>query len=112
MQKSLELMNIKIHTVISDITGKTGIAIIEAIIGGERKPENFMPFIDGRIKSDKETLKKSLEGNWRKEHLAILKFCYEMYKTVQQKISECEKEIEEALRYYISAKDQECIEPV
>lgn len=107
MQKSLELMNIKIHTVISDITGKTGTAIIEAIIGGERKPENFMPLIDGRIKSDKETLKKSLEANWRKEHLAILKFCYEMYKTVQQKISECEKEIEEALRYYIAAKNQE-----
>jgi transposase len=41
MQKALELMNIKVHTVISDIDGKTGIAIIEAILAGERDPENW-----------------------------------------------------------------------
>ena len=41
VQKNFELMNLKIHTVIADITGKTGKAIIEAIIAGERKPENF-----------------------------------------------------------------------
>ncbi len=70
IQKSLELMNIKTHTVISDMVGKTGTAIIEAIIAGERNPENFMPFIDARIKADKVTLLKSLQGNWRKEHLA------------------------------------------
>src|SRR6185312_12065502 len=77
MQKSLELMNIKVHSVISDIIGKTGTAIIEAIIAGERKAENFMPFIDGRIKADRETLIKSLQGNWRKEHLATLRMSYE-----------------------------------
>lgn len=78
MQKSLELMNIKVHTVISDITGKTGLAMIEAIINGERKPENFIPLIDPRIKADLQTILKSLEGNWRKEHLSTLKLSYEM----------------------------------
>ncbi len=112
MQKSLELMNIKVHTVISDIIGKTGTAIIEAIIAGERKAENFMPFIDGRIKADKETLIKSLQGNWRKEHLATLKMSYEMYNILQQKIIECEKEIEETLQFYLAAKNEGIIEPI
>lgn len=112
VQKSLELMNIKTHTVISDIVGKTGTAIIEAIIAGERNPENFMPFIDARIKADKATLLKSLEGNWRKEHLATLKLSYEMYKILQQKIVECEKEIEETLQYYLASKNEGIIEPV
>ncbi|MEJ7767634.1 MAG: transposase [Chitinophagaceae bacterium] len=63
MQKSLELMNIKVYTVIKDITGVTGIKIIEAILEGERNPINFLPFVDYRIKADRETIVKSLEGN-------------------------------------------------
>lgn len=100
MQKSLELMNIKVHTVISDIVGKTGTSIIEAILAGERKPEKFMPLIDKRIKADKATLLKSLEGNWRTEHLTTLKLSYEMYKIFQLKIEECDKEIEKVLQDY------------
>lgn len=110
LQKSLEQMNLKVHTVISDILGKTGTAIIEAIIGGERNPENFMPFIDKRIQADEQTLLKSLEGNWRKEHLATLKLSYEMYKVLQQKIFECEKEIEETLQEYLASKNDGIIE--
>src|SRR6266536_1861522 len=64
MQKSLELMNIKFHTVISDITGQTGKAVIEAILKGERNSVNFLPYIGKRIKADKRTIVKSLEGNW------------------------------------------------
>jgi transposase len=108
MQKSLELMNIKVHTVISDIVGKTGTAIIEAILDGERKPEKFMPLIDKRIKADKSTLLKSLEGNWRTEHLATLKLSYDMYKIFQLKIEECEKEISKVLEDY---QDKENDEP-
>ncbi|MDQ3021953.1 MAG: IS110 family transposase [Bacteroidota bacterium] len=100
MQKSLELMNIKVHTVINDITGKTGTAIIEAIINGERDPKKFMPYVDKRIKASKETLLKSLEGNWRKEHLATLKLSYELYMILQQKVVECEKQIEQILSEY------------
>ena len=113
MQKSLELMNIKVHTVISDIVGKTGTAIIEAIIEGERRPEKFMPYIDKRIKADKQTLMKSLEGNWRREHLATLKLSYEMYKIFQVKIEECEKEIEKTLQEYdIYEDDKNVIDPI
>ena len=51
MQKALESMNIKIHTVINDITGKTGTAIIKAIIAGERDPNCFLSYVDPRNKS-------------------------------------------------------------
>jgi transposase len=112
IQKSLEQMNIKIHTEINDIVGKTGTAIVEAIIGGEREPKNFMPFIDKRIKADKETLLKSLEGNWRIEHIITLKLSYDMYKIIQQKIIECERAIEETLQYYLAAKTDGIIEPI
>ena len=63
MQKSLEMMNLKIHTVISDLMGKTGRAIVEAIIAGEREAANFQRLVDSRIKADEETIRKSLEGN-------------------------------------------------
>jgi transposase len=106
MQKSLELMNIKVHTVINDITGKTGTAIIEAMIAGERKPENFIPLIDARIKAPLETILKSLEGNWNKEHLYTLKLSYEMYNQIQQKIIELEKVIEETLQEYAALKNE------
>ncbi len=97
MQKSMELMNIKFHTVIRDIVGVTGKAVVEAIIAGERKAENFLPLIGSRIKADHETIKKSLEGNWREEHLFTLKESYEFYKMYQSRIGEFDKQIENQL---------------
>lgn len=85
MQKSLEVMNLKIHTVISDLTGKTGTAIVEAVIEGERKRENFLPLINARIKADHETIRKSLEGNWRQEHLFLLKQSCTMYQFIHNR---------------------------
>jgi transposase len=100
MQKSLEMMNVKVHTVIRDITGKTGIGIVEAIIKGERKPENFLVYVDKRIRADKETIVKSLEGNWRPEHLFILAECYHGYKYYKERIVICDAEIERQLIQY------------
>jgi transposase len=98
MQKSLELMNLKIHTVITDLMGKSGKAIVEAIIKGERKAENFLPLVDRRIKADEKTILKSLEGNWRGEHLFLLKQSYTMYEFIQQHITLCEQEIQVILQ--------------
>jgi transposase len=105
IQKSLELMNIKFHTVISDITGKTGKAVIEAIISGERNGENFLTFIDKRIKAEREVIVKSLEGNWQPEHLFTLKESYEIYKVFEQRIRNCDKEIERQLIAYEAKRD-------
>jgi transposase len=112
MQKSLELMNLKIHTVISDLTGKTGTAIIEAIISGERNANNFLPLVDRRIKADTETIRKSLEGNWRTEHLFLLKQSYTMHKFIQQQIALCDQEIEDALQLMAAQKTDGVIEKV
>lgn len=97
-------MNLKIHTVISDLTGKTGTAIVEAIINGERNAENFLPLVDRRIKADIETIRKSLEGNWRAEPLILLKQSYTMHKFIQQQITPCDTEIESALQLMAAQK--------
>jgi transposase len=110
IQKSLELMNIKFHTVISDITGKTGKAVIEAIIKGERKGQNFLPFIDKRIKAEREVIVKSLEGNWQPEHLFTLKESYQMYKVYEQHIRNCDKEIQKQLQCYEARRNDGLIQ--
>lgn len=97
MQKSLELMNIKLHTVISDILGKTGLQMIVAIINGERDPNELLKFKDHRIKASDETIKKSLKGNWRDEHIFVLQQSYQEYNFYQSQINDCEEKIKESL---------------
>lgn len=95
--KAFELMNIKLHTVISDIDGKTGRLIIEAILAGERDPEVLADLRDKRIKASREEIIKSLEGHWTTEHLFELRQCYQLYCTHQCMIEECDREIEKQL---------------
>lgn len=110
IQKNFELMNIKIHTVIRDIMGKTGKAIIEAIINGEREAKNFLPLIDGRIQATEDEIEKSLEGNWRSECLFLVKQCYKHYQQLQAHIIECEKEIEMVLQQMTATSTEGVIE--
>lgn len=112
MEKAMELMNIKLHGVISDIMGKTGRAIVEAIIGGERDADRFLEHIDRRIKADHGTIRKSLVGNWREEHLFALAENYEMYKFVHEKIRHCEVKIEQCLQELAAMNNEGVIEPV
>ena len=105
MQKALELMNIKLHTVISDIDGKTGLSIIKAILDGERRPEVLAELRDKRIKATKEEIIKSLEGYWIKEHLFELRQSYELYLILKEKINECDREIEKQLLEQIASKN-------
>jgi len=110
MQKSLELMNIKFHTVIADIIGKSGRRVIEAILQGEREGKNFLPFIDKRVKADSQTIVKSLEGNWRTEHLFTLRESYEMYQIYKDRIAVCDQEIEKQLQQYEARRNDGVIE--
>lgn len=106
MQKALELMNIKLHTVISDIDGKTGQLIIEAILNGERSPEILADLRDKRIKASRDEIIKSLEGHWTTEHLFELRQCYRLYCTHKEMIEECENEIEKQLVEQIASKNE------
>ncbi len=93
--KTLELMNIKLHTVISDILGKSGMAILKAIIiDGERNPEELSKLTDRRIKASQEDIIKSLEADWRDEHLFALKQYYEFYYYYREQIREVDTKIE------------------
>jgi transposase len=112
MQKALELMNIKIHSVINDLMGKTGTAIVEAIIEGERRPDSFLKYVDPRIKTDHETIKKSLTGNWHDEHLFLLSENYELYRYIQKRIVCCEHKIEESLQKQLAVNNEGIIEAV
>jgi transposase len=110
IQKNFELMNLKIHTVIADITGKTGKAIIEAIIAGQRKPESFLPLIDERILATQEDILKSLEGNWRRECVFLVNQCYRHYKQLLAYIKDCENEIETILQEMIAVANEGIIQ--
>jgi hypothetical protein len=102
MQKALEQMNIKLANVISDITGKTGMKIITEILNGERNPEILVQYRDRRIKASKETLLKSLEGNWREEQLFNLRIAYDHYYFLQSQLEMCDQESERILRQMVN----------
>jgi len=97
MQKAMELMNIKLHTVISDILGKTGLQMVNAILNGERDPKELVKLKDPRIKASEEDIKKSLAGIWKEECLFMLKQAYDEYLFYQSQIAACEERIKEQL---------------
>lgn len=97
MQKALELMNIKIHTVISDILGKTGMTIVKAILEGERDPEVLAGLCDKRIKASKAEIIKSLDGVWAEEQLFFLGQSLDAYEFNQTQIKSCEEKIQNHL---------------
>ena len=105
MQKSLTQMNLQIHNVISDITGVTGLAIIDAIVTGERNPLKLADLKDRRIKASKKTIAKSLTGDYRREHLFTLKQALQSYRNYQQLILDCDTEIESHLEEFESRID-------
>ena len=94
MQKALTEMNIQLANVISDISGQTGMAIIRAIVGGERDPHKLAKMRDYRVHATVETIAKSLQGNWRRELLFNLKQALALYDTYQSKIAQCDHEIQ------------------
>lgn len=107
MQKAMTQMNIKLQHVVSDITGKTGMDIIQAIIAGERRPEELAKFRDYRCKASEATIVKSLRGHWREEHLFELTQAVELYTTYHAKIADCDKRIEALLNTFGDRSDGE-----
>ena len=107
MQKALTQMNVKLQHVIRDITGKTGMDIMEAIAGGERDPRKLARLRDPRIKADEATIARSLQGHWREEHIFELTQALELYRFYQDKIAECDREIEAQLERFEDSSDGE-----
>jgi len=97
MQKALHQMNIQLSHVLSDITGSSGLAIIEAIIAGQRDPILLAELASRRVKSTRDEMAKALIGDWREEHLYCLAQAHQMYLRYQLDISQCEAKLADEL---------------
>lgn len=100
MQKALTQMNVQLHHVLSDITGMTGMAIIEAILKGERSPQKLAEYRNYRCKNNLTVIQKALEGNYREEHVFALRQAFELYAVYQTKIADCDQEMEALLQQW------------
>jgi len=93
MQKALDQMNLQIHHVISDLAGTTGLAIVDAILAGERDPHELAKLRDWRVKASEETIAKSLVGDYREEHLYVLRQSLECYRIYQKMIQDLDVKV-------------------
>ncbi len=93
MQKALQQMNIQLTQVLSDVTGVSGLAIIKGILDGQRDPVKLAGMVDRRVRATTLTIQKALVGDYRKEHLFVLKLAFELYHTYEEKIQACDQEI-------------------
>jgi transposase len=107
LHKALAQMNIQLQHVISDGTGVTGLAILEAILGGERDPQALARLKDHRIKASRESIAKSLRGDWREEHLFTLRQSFELWKVHQQLITACDQQMAAMLAQFDTRAEKE-----
>lgn len=97
MQKALRQMNLLLDNVVTDITGSTGMAIIRAILQGERDPDKLALYRDKRCKKSREEISQSLHGHYREEYIFTLQQSLDLYETYREKIRACDAEIEQLL---------------
>lgn len=105
MQKAMEQMNVKLTNVISDILGKSGQAIIAAILEGNHDPESLAGLAAPRCKKSKEEIALSLEATWDEDHLFELKQSYDQYRFYQKQIEECDAKNESLMKQYSAKMD-------
>ncbi len=98
LQKALQLMNVHLHHAVSDLVGATGLRILDAILAGERDPQKLVELRDEHCsKTTAEELAQSLKGDWREEHLFVLKQALETYRHLVKQVGECDEQVEKAL---------------
>jgi transposase len=93
LHKALDQMNVQVHHVLTDITGVTGTAIVEAIIKGQRDPRVLASYRDKRVKATEQTLVAALTGDYRREHLFCLQQAYAAYQFTEQQIAAVDQEL-------------------
>ncbi len=98
MQKTLIEMNIQLRSALSDLSGVSGMAILQAILDGERDPVKLAALADPQVKASKAAIAKSLEGNWRPELLFVLRQEVETYRSCQDRIAACDRQLQPHLQ--------------
>lgn len=105
MQKALIEMNIQLSNVLSDLSGVSGMAILEAILAGQRSPQKLAALADPQVKASKAVIAKSLHGNWRPELLFVLEQEMGIYRGCQDRIAACDEQLQQHLRSMQSKVD-------
>lgn len=105
MQKALTRMNLLLHNVLSDITGKSGMNIIQAILSGERNPEVLASYRSLKVKKSEEEIIASLTGYYKQDQLYLLKTNYEPYVFFTGKLKEIDHQIETLLKEFPLKKE-------
>jgi transposase len=105
MQKALVQMNLRLQHVLSDLSGTSGLAIIDAILAGERDPARLAKLRDPHVRAPEAAIRKALVGDWRAEHLFTLRQARESCRYCQGLIRECDTEIERRLAQLRSRVD-------
>lgn len=95
MQKALQQMNLLLPQVVTDITGATGMAIIRAIVAGERDPVTLAQLRNARCKSSEDTIAKALTGTWKAEHVFALQQTVALYDFYTEQVAACDAQIEQ-----------------
>jgi transposase len=106
MQKALDQMNIQLHHVLSDITGLSGLTILDAILAGERDPRRLAALRDGRVKASEDTIVQALTGDYRHEHLFTLKQSLAAWRHYQKLVAACDRQLEQQLKQLQSRLDE------
>jgi transposase len=107
LQKSLDQMNVRVHQAVSDLSGTTGMAIVRAIVAGERDPQKLAGFRDPRFRKSQEEIVRLLTGHWRADHLFNLANSLKMYDAHQDRIAEYEEEIQRRMKQLTPAGRQD-----
>jgi hypothetical protein len=87
MQKALDQMNVQVHRAVTDLTGTTGMAIVRAIVDGERDPVKLAVNRDSRCKKSESEIARYLTGNWREEHLFNLGSALRLYDALEKEVA-------------------------
>jgi transposase len=111
VQKSLDQMNLHLHHVISDITGETGLAILDAILKGERDGAVLARWRNYRCKASEATIAKALRGDWREEHLFTLRQSLAAWRYHQALVTECEAQMQRQLATLATQSEAELPKP-
>jgi transposase len=94
MQKALREMNVLLDQAVSDVTGSSGMRILEAILAGQQSPEKLAELADPRVKKSREQIARYLQGDYRSEHLFVLRQALEAHRFFHEQIRECDRQVE------------------
>lgn len=97
MHKALVQMNIQLTEVLSDVMGQISQAIVRDIVAGVRDPRQLARHRQRRVKASEAEIARALQGNWREEHLFVLKQALAMYDDIARHMAECDARLDALL---------------